>query len=174
MLRQATERDAERIARLHIESWRATYADELSAELLGRQDLASREAAWRRQLQEGITVLLVEDGGDLAGFVACGPARNVASDESRAWEIYNLHVAPSRHGRGFGSALFDAAAHRGREAGETELVLWVVRTNAAARAFYERKGMGCDGGWQEHPVGPGEVLHEVRYRIRLSAREVGP
>ena len=167
---RAAEHDAERIASLHIASWRATYTRELSQAVLQRQDVAAHTAAWRRRLAEGVEVFLAEGGGELAGFVACGPARGGSSEE---WEIYNLHVAPTRHGQGLGSLLFDAALELGRERGARELVLWVVRTNDPARRFYERKGMRSDGGEQERAMGD-ETLHEVRYKMDLEPAMTGP
>ena len=166
MLSQASDDDAEGIARLHIASWQATYVEELSATFLEDQDLRTRIAHWRRVLAEGVAVLVTKDSGEVTGFVACGRARGPipSSDE---WEVYNLHVAPPLHGAGLGSRLFDAAARLALDQGARELSLWVVKTNRRARAFYERKGMRWDGGEQEHPLGAGEMLHEVRYRMSL-------
>jgi ribosomal protein S18 acetylase RimI-like enzyme len=163
----ATEGDAERIARLHIASWQATYSRELSQEFLRRQDLAGRTSEWRRRLAAGDDVLLATEGEDAVGFVACGPPQGGEGPVAE-WEIYNLHVAPSWQGRGHGSQLFDAAVEIGRRRGARELVLWVVNSNDGARAFYGRKGMLPDGGAQEHRVSPEERLREVRYRRALS------
>jgi ribosomal protein S18 acetylase RimI-like enzyme len=164
ILAAAREQDAEAIARLHIASWQATYASELPRAFLQGQDLAARTAEWRRSIAEGVAVLIVRDGTEIVGFVACGPVR---SDPTNAgeWEIYNLHVAPLRHGEGLGSQLFDAAARRGREGGAKALVLWVVKTNRAARGFYEGKRMRADGGEQQHVLGGEAKLDEVRYRM---------
>lgn len=167
LLRGAREEDAERIARLHIQSWRATYARELSPAFLQGLDVAERAAEWRRRLAGGVAVFLAEEADGLAGFVACGPAGGIGGSTGE-WEIYNLHVAPPRRGVGFGSRLFEAAAELGRGQGARDLVLWVVETNDAARTFYARKGMLPEGVPQSHPVGPGETLVEVLYRKRLS------
>ena len=168
VLVEARGHDAERIARLHIASWQATYAEELSQAFLRHQDLRAHTAEWRRRLADGVAVLLAEEGDQTAGFVGCGPTRRPAGSADE-WEIYNLHVAPVWQGKGIGSQLFDAAVGLGRERGARELVLWVVKTNKAARTFYERKGMRYDGGEQEHLAAPGETLTEVRYRMDLPA-----
>jgi ribosomal protein S18 acetylase RimI-like enzyme len=167
MLRQATENDAGRVARLHIASWQVTYVRELPASFLAALNLVERTASWRTQLQHGATVVVAEDAGELTGFVACGPARDEESERG-TWEIYNLHVDPARHGQGIGSALFNRAVFLGRERDATQLVLWVVVTNSAARRFYELKRMVPDGAQQEQAVGNGHVLREVRYRMKLS------
>ena len=176
MLVRAREDDAERIAGLHIASWQATYKAELSEALLQHQDHAARTAEWRHLLAEGVVALLAVEGDGVAGFVACGPGRG-APRSTTEWEIYNLHVAPLRQGKGLGSQLFDAAVELGQERGARELVLWVVKTNCVAREFYERKGMRWDGGEQEHAVTATERLAEVRYRRGLTApheRASGP
>ena len=167
MLRQATENDAGRVAQLHIASWRVTYVRELPASFLAALNLVERTASWRTQLQHGATVLVAEDAGELTGFVACGPARDQGSERG-TWEIYNLHVDPARHGQGIGTVLFNRAVLLGRERDATQLVLWVVVTNSAARRFYELKRMVPDGAQQEHAVGNGHFLREVRYRMKLS------
>lgn len=165
MLTRAREEDARQIAELHLASWRATYTRELSRRFLASQDPAAWEAEWRGHLASGVSVIVAKEGDRLDGFVACGPVRGRSSDPLE-WEIYNIHVAPARHGEGCGSRLFDAARELGRQRGARQLVLWVVRTNDPARAFYEHKGMKDDGGEQEHVLGD-ETLHEIRYRMDL-------
>ena len=172
VVREASASDVRRIAQLHIASWQATYTSELPSDFLARQDPVAHAAGWLRQLEEGVHVQVAEENGNMAGFVACGPGRDGLSLREDEWEIYNLHVALSRQGRGIGGAMFENAVRLGREHGARTLILWVVRTNARARAFYEWKGMRHDGGEQEHSVGLGHVLHEVRYRMRLSGSEV--
>ena len=165
MMRTGSEADAGRIAELHIASWRATYAAELSAEFLARQEVSEWADDWRESIIAGERLLLAEDGTALVGFVACGPARGEFAEPGE-WQIYNIHVAPDRHGEGIGSKLFDAAAALGRNASATRLVLWVVETNHRARIFYESKGMSWDGHRQDHAL-ESDVLHEVRYQRTL-------
>jgi ribosomal protein S18 acetylase RimI-like enzyme len=165
MLALAREEDAERIASLHIASWRATYSGELSQTFLRDQDLAARTAEWSYQLRDGAIVFLAVEAEAAVGFISCGPARG--NIEGGDWEIYNLHVASTLQGQGRGRLLFGAAAGLGRERGAKDLILWVVGTNRRARVFYERNGMQWDGGEQEHPLAPGECFAEVRYRMPL-------
>jgi ribosomal protein S18 acetylase RimI-like enzyme len=174
MLTKAGEHDAERIARLHIASWQATYTRELSPAFLLNQDLAAHAAEWRRRIADHVAVLIAEEMHEIAGFVSCGPAKGTFAGPGE-WEIYNLHVARAWQGKGLGSELFGAAAALGLDRGARELVLWVVKTNGSARAFYERKGMRWDGGEQERAL-EGEVLHEVRYRLNwgVSSRDDAP
>jgi putative acetyltransferase len=165
ILTQALEQDARRIAGLHLRSWHATYTRELTPAFLNGQDLEVWTEGWRRRIVARGLVLLLGDGERLEGFVACGRSLPllVHTDE---WEIFNLHIDPTLHRRGLGSVLFDAAAERGRREGARQLVLWVVKTNDAARAFYEARGMQRDGAEKDDVLGA-ETLHEVRYRMDL-------
>ena len=165
MLTRASEEDATRIAELHIASWRATCTRELSQAFHDNQDVVAWAAVWHGHLAAGVTVILAEGVDRLDGFVACGPMRGRSSNVVE-WEIYNIHVGRARHGEGLGSKLFNAAAELGRQRGARQLVLWVVKTNNPARAFYEAKGMKYDGGEQQHVLGD-QALHEVRYRMGL-------
>jgi ribosomal protein S18 acetylase RimI-like enzyme len=167
-LRKAGPGDAQRIARLHIASWQATYTRELPAEFLASQDVAWRAEDWRTQLAQGVQVLLAEEGAELSGFIACGWER--PGGKGRPWEIYNLHVSAGQHRKGVGSILFHAAVRLGGEQGAEAMVLWVVDSNWSARRFYERRGMQSDGGRQDQLVGSGHLLHEVRYRMALPGR----
>lgn len=169
LIRQATIEDAQEIARLHIVSWQATYANELPSDFLAGLDLGARTARWRGQIEQGVQVLLAEEDGFLIGYVSCGPAQYGESLRPEEWQIYNLHVTPPRHGQGIGSVLFDRAVQLGRQSGATGLMLWVVRTNTNARAFYERKGMRHDGISQEGHFAPGAVLDEIRYKMTLGS-----
>lgn len=166
-VRRATVADAQEIARLHIASWQVTYVNELPADFLAGLSLAARTARWRTQIEQGAHVLLAEENDVLIGFVSCGPANYGESRSPEEWQIYNLHVTPSRHGQGIGGPLFDKAVQLGRERGATTLMLWVVRTNANARAFYERRGMRHDGVSQEGYQAPGAVFDEIRYTMKL-------
>ena len=163
--RPATIDDAASIAELQLASWRSTYANELSKAFRDSQDVREWAANWRSEIASGVNVLVLEEGGALLGFVAWGTPRR-GSAGIVGWEIYNLHAHPDRHGERIGSRLFTAAVDLGRERGAPELLLWVVKTNHSARAFYERKGMQTDGREQSHRIG-NEVLAEVRYRMTL-------
>jgi ribosomal protein S18 acetylase RimI-like enzyme len=167
MLRAATVDDAERIAELHIDSWRSTYVREMSASYLESLDVVARTARWQQQMRQGVKVIVAENGSDLTGYVSSGPAHDNRS-AGQMWEIYNLHVSSSHKRQGIGSLLFTAAAELGYQMGAAELILWVVESNSGARSFYIRMGMQVNGQRQECFDGGNFSLHEVRYRMKIS------
>jgi GNAT superfamily N-acetyltransferase len=165
-MRRATATDAETIGRLHIASYHLTYRGLMPDAFLDSMTVTTHAETWRTKLTDPGTIawLVSRDGDDWVGLCACGPSKD--SDAAPdTWEIYHLHVLPPGRGHGLGGQLFDRAWETGRGAGSTSLTLWVVEGNRNAQQFYAHEGMAPDGGRQTHPLWPGAVLQEVRYRL---------
>jgi len=137
-LRKARHDDAAAIARLHVDTWRTTYAGMLPDGLLLKMSLERQTRMWERMLQEGETVIVADDRrvGPI-GFGSYGPNRSGRDEFSG--EVYTLYVAPDHQscgvGRGLLQSLFGALA---REGHETALI-WVLAENPS-RFFYEAMG----------------------------------
>lgn len=143
MVRAATIDDAEAIARVQIESWRAAYPHLFSEEQLAGISLPERTENWRQWPS-----LVADVDGDIVGFVAVGPAHD-ADAEGELWAIY---VRPDRWGTGVGRALIEAGEARLRELGHTSAVLWVFEDNPRARRFYEAAGWVTDGAKRQAEI----------------------
>lgn len=130
--------DARSIARLDIETWRATYAGVLSASYLIGLSERRREAGWRAViLREPRDVrVAVSSSGTIVGFGSCGPNRG---DRFFTGEVFTLYVAPDWQNQGIGRRLLIALFRRLVAAGRRSAILWVLRDNPS-RFFYERLG----------------------------------
>jgi GNAT superfamily N-acetyltransferase len=106
-------------------------------------------------------VLLAEQAGKPAGFVAYGPCRD---DEAAAvcGEIYALYVDPHAS-TGAGQQLHDGALAALAGQGSTVVTLWVLISNDRARRFYSRRGWELDGATKVVEM-DGVTLSEVRYK----------
>src|SRR6267143_1184159 len=137
-IRPARPEDARSIARLDVETWRATFAGVLSTSYLVGLSAPRRELGWRNViLREPRDVrVAVGDGGALLGFGSCGPNRG---DRRFAGEVFTLYVAPDWQNQGIGRRLLIALFRRLVAAGRRSAILWVLRDNPA-RFFYERLG----------------------------------
>jgi len=160
MLRRALPTDAENIAAVHVNAWRVAYVGLMPAELLANLDPAQRARQWRSMLEAGRTVLLSEASGALCGFCFVTPA---GAELPHAYEIRAIYVSPERWRSGHGRKLVAAAREHATAEGFRSLVLWVLSSNAPARAFYEREGFRHDGAEKVDALF-GAPLHEVRYR----------
>lgn len=162
-VRPAVPTDADAIGEVHVEAWRAAYRGQLPDTLLDGLSIDDRRAAWRRRLEEparAVWVAIV--GGRIVGFAASGPAGDEDLDPSTVTELRALYLLPAQWGRGVGFALHGAVLASARAEARETLALWVLRSNARGRAFYERQGWRPDGVEHRKPFRD-VLLDEVRY-----------
>jgi GNAT superfamily N-acetyltransferase len=146
--------DAAALARVHVRSWRETYAGLLPGPFLAQMNPGVYARRWRRQLMTADSsdlVLCAEGAGGLVGY--CG-----ASGGAGGAEVSTLYVVRPAQRRGVGKRLLTSAARVMADRGAPSLHLWVLNTNAKARAFYEHLGgvaveerrvSGWDGAYRE-------------------------
>jgi len=127
------------IARVHVESWRSTYAGIVPDEYLAGLDETLRVKLWQEWLTSGAVVLVAERKGVVVGFVHAGAIREAI--ETADAEVYSLYLLKEAQGRGIGRALLRVVAAVLRQQGFTSVALWVLERNRS-RGFYE----SC-GGW---------------------------
>jgi L-amino acid N-acyltransferase YncA len=162
-VRVAVVDDAAAIARIRVESWRATYAGIVPAPILERMDAATfaeRLAGRLDAADHGVLVTQQLDGA-IAGFAIAGECRD--DDVIRAGEIHAIYLAPEQRGRGLGVPLLEAACAWLADRGFATVVLWVLTANAPARRFYERQGFVQDGAARMLDF-DGTPIEEIRYR----------
>ena len=113
---------------------------------------SEQQAAWFAAKQEqGLPVLVAEDGGAVVGFASYGPFR--------PWPAYlhsienSLYVAPERRGRGIGSLLLPALIRHAAERGLHTMIAGIDATNEAslrlhAKFGFERVAQFREVGWK--------------------------
>ena len=139
-IREATTDDAADIARVHIESSRATYAGLLPEESLSNADYERRKVNWSRTLEDesgSEFVFVAEAEGRVVGFASGGPERG--GDAEFDGELYTVYLLPEHQRRGLGRRLVLAIAERLVRLGFRLMMLWVFEENPACR-FYESLG----------------------------------
>jgi ribosomal protein S18 acetylase RimI-like enzyme len=163
MVRPARLGDADSIARVQVASWRTTYPGMIPQDFLDSMDEASFVGRWAERLRHETSrrvTFVAEDEGRVVGFAAGGPERE--GDPRYHGELYAIYVLREWQGRGLGRALAKAVAEVLVGRGLRSMLVWVLRDNLAARAFYERLG----GVYvREHPLdfGAGFEVMEVSY-----------
>ena len=129
--------DASALKRVHAESWRHAYRGIIPHDQL--QKMIDRRSAnwWRRTIQSGDSVLVLEAIGKLAGYATVGRSRCKSTQQG---EIYELYLEPTFQGLGFGELLFEACRARLDERRLNGLIVWALAENADAIEFYKRRG----------------------------------
>lgn len=171
LIRPAVPADAEAVETIRIVGWQSAYRGIISDAFLdGLQVDARRQSARLADTGDGRFSAVAESDGALLGFVTGGEVRDnaePAADGRAPAEVYAIYVDPTRTREGIGTRLLDAALERldGRD-----VVLWVLRDNLAARAFYAARGFQRDGAekaleTRSVPLREdGATVIEVRYR----------
>ncbi len=160
-VREATVDDVPAIARVHVDTWRATYRGIVPDDFLDGLTYEGRERQWTAALGPGSRTRLFvgeDDAGRVVGFAACGP--ELGGDPDYRGELYALYIDAAAQGRGLGRQLVRAVAGRLADEGMTSLLLWVLAENPS-RGFYERLG-GREVRTQPIAIG-GATLEEVAY-----------
>ncbi len=156
-VRRAGAADAEPVARVHVASWEAAYADLIPEPARRQFDVTRRAMQWQRLLDGGARVWVAVEDDVVVGFV-----------EVRGPEIPVLYLHPGWWRLGLGRTLLVTALRAIRTAGHERAWLWVLQDNEPAKAFYAR--LGGEHG-TVRPVQVGDVvLTEMRYSWPLRVR----
>ncbi len=140
IVRRARAEDSLAIARVHVETWRSTYAGLLPDAYLTGMAQGDSAIEWARRLsfakEQGAT-LVAAQSDDVVGFVSCGA--RAGGEEPYQGEVYALYVAEDWQNRGIGRALLAGAFEALLKSGQGSALVWVLSQNPA-RFFYEALG----------------------------------
>lgn len=165
-IRPAAPYDAGGIARVHVASWRETYANLLPGDMLAFQDVNARQDLWLPLLSRASAskthAFVLELNGEIVGFGACGDQRSPEMEavgyDGEIGAIYILNVA---RGCGSGRLLMQQMASLLSEREKRGVSVWVLADNHNARRFYEHLGGQVAG--QREDRRPQALLTEVAY-----------
>ena len=161
-LRPATPADARAIGRIHVETWRSTYAGMLPDRTLIDMTVDGKATSWRRSLarpgNSSIVLVAEAQGEGPIGFGSVG--RNRSPNLPFAGEVETLYVLPDWQNRGIGRALLTACFDSLKRRDLVSALIWVLADNPA-RFFYERMG-GKRAGERDEALW-GATLHEIAY-----------
>ena len=158
---QAEAKDAERLAQIHVCSWKEAYrgiiADEVIAGFASenRSEIFSQAIARNEE-----TYYLFKINGKSAGFASIYKSHeeNVPADLG---EIYAIYFHPDFWGTAITQYGLDFCIDRLKAMGFTRIAIWVLEGNLRARKFYEKNGFSFDGNATE--INLGKLLRELRY-----------
>lgn len=177
-IRWATVDDAEGVAVVHVDSWRAAYTGLIDQEVLDRLTVAQRASMWRTWIERSLAgeptdgqglpphrLLVAEKDGQVVGWAGFGPGRD--ADDAQRGELAGFYAHPSAWSQGVGHALLMRVEDELRAEGWAEAYLWVLDGNERAIRFYERHDWTADGAEKFGEGGNVQGLHELRHVRRL-------
>jgi len=140
-IRRASVADAEAIAQVRIDSWRASYRGIMPDAYLDGMKTEESTRLWTRVLSAGsdaACTFVAEIDGELVGFAA-GITLAEPKLEFDA-ELTALYILPSAQRAGIGRRLLTQVAATLAAAGAPDMLVWVLAQNAKAREFYAHLG----------------------------------
>lgn len=139
-IRKVKQGDADTLANIQTESWKAAFKGIIDAEMLEKcTNIFKARLMYQRLLddnKENGYILTVDDKPHCIAY--WDKARD--SDLIGKAELICIHSLPDNWHKGFGSKMIDVVLEDIKKSGYSEVVLWVFRDNLRARAFYEVKG----------------------------------
>jgi len=162
-IRAARVDDAEALARVHIDSWRAAYKGLVPESYLEKLDYEKRAERFHQFLSQPGTDdnFLIEFDREIAGFLTVGASRDGDLDQAATGEIWGIYLAQAFWRQGIGTALYRFGEKLLISRGYNQAILWVLEENNQARRFYEAMGFFVDGVERVYDLGA--PLKGVRY-----------
>jgi ribosomal protein S18 acetylase RimI-like enzyme len=161
-IRRAKAEDSDGLSRVFEAAWREAYLGVIPG--LALEKLIMRRSAgwWRGAITRGRPLAVLDVGQGIAGYVSYGRCRD--SRLQAEGEIDELYLAPEYQGLGFGRRLFRAARNDLQDRELARVVVWALRDNERACAFYRRLG-GRQIAEVEERIG-GAQLGKVAFLFR--------
>lgn len=159
-IRKAILEDVAGIARVHVDSWRTTYAEIISADYLAGLSYENAERNWRRNMQnEQNTVFVVEnEEGMIIGFA--DTSKRERNDTPNSTDLTSLYFLQEYQGLGLGKQLLQVLFRHYKVKGYDKVFVDVLEANKT-RHFYEKYGAELVGNVQIK-IGP-DLLGESFY-----------
>ena len=157
----ADEKDIRSIQNLALVTFPATYSSIISAEQIDfMMDMMYSETVLRRELEGGVTFLMLLADGTPAGFVSFGK-----QDDEGLFHLHKIYLLPEYQGLGYGREMFLKAEHEMRAQGAKAFELNVNRHNKALD-FYKKMGMSIDRSG-DFDIGGGFYMNDYIMRKEL-------
>jgi ribosomal protein S18 acetylase RimI-like enzyme len=140
-IRPAVVADADVIARVRVESWRASYRGIVPDAYLDSMKTEDSSRLWARVLgaaSDAACTFVAEVDGEVVGFAAGITLAEPKLDFDA--ELTALYLLPSVQRAGIGRRLLVKVAATLAAAGAPDMLVWVLAQNRKARDFFEGLG----------------------------------
>ncbi|WPP35147.1 GNAT family N-acetyltransferase [Bacillus sonorensis] len=137
-IRKAVLADAKGIARVHVDSWKTTYANIVPDDYLQGLTYEKREQIWIKNIPLGGVYAAENNEGEIVGFSSGGAERS-GKYSGFDGELYAIYILKEYQGHGIGKALFKQIIDEIKGMGLRSMIVLVLKENVS-RLFYEALG----------------------------------
>ncbi|KIL41333.1 GCN5 family acetyltransferase [Gordoniibacillus kamchatkensis] len=157
-IREACIEDAEKIAKVHVDSWKSTYQGIISEYYLSSLSVEKRLKSWLwtfENLEIHQKIFVAEDTpGNIVGFSSGGRSRN--NEFKHDGELYAIYLLKDYQRLGLGKMLFTSIVRSLKDSGYSAMMLWVLKDNPSVE-FYKLQG-GQIIGQKEITIGSDRLI----------------
>ena len=136
-VRRGTPEDAGALTDVFRDAWELAYRGIIPHLHLESMIRRRDKAWWKNAVAGGDGLLVLEVAGTVAGYATFGRSRLKSRYQG---EIYEIYLAPTHQGLGFGEHLFEGVRHALDQRKLNGLVIWALTDNSLAADFYWRRG----------------------------------
>lgn len=140
LIRRARPGDAPLIARVHVDSWRDTYAGIIPQDALDKFTYEARERQWESWLSPGspeLAYVAVDELGHIVGFALGGSSQQ--QDLGYDGELIGIYLKKSVQRAGVGRRLLYALGQAMDFYGFRSMMFWIIEHSPAVN-FYRQHG----------------------------------
>ena len=137
-IRKAVLTDAKGIARVHVDSWKTTYANIVPDEYLNGLTYEGREQIWIKGIPNGGVYVAENRNGEIVGFSTGGLERSGKYSGFHG-ELYAIYILKEHQGMGIGKALVQPIVEELKGMDINSMLVLVLADNPS-RYFYESIG----------------------------------
>ncbi|MFJ5714435.1 GNAT family N-acetyltransferase [Neobacillus sp. NPDC093127] len=137
-IRKAVLADAVGIAKVHVDSWKTTYANIVPDEYLNKLSYESREQLWQDNIPNGGVYVAETKEGKIVGFSSGGKERT-GKYHDYAGELYAIYILKEYQGNGLGKSLVKPIIAELLQQNISTMLVLVLEENSS-RFFYEALG----------------------------------
>lgn len=140
MIRKANEKDAERITRIHLNSWRTTYNNVFPVEVFDKQEseyISRVENIKNAIINNTSNYIVLEENNIVKAFICYGDARGDKYKDYK--EIYSIYIEKNNQGKGYGSKLIKYCFDLFKKENFGRVIIRCLKGNTAEE-FYHKMG----------------------------------
>ncbi|HEY9401748.1 MAG TPA: GNAT family N-acetyltransferase [Pyrinomonadaceae bacterium] len=137
--REAGIADCPAVAKVHVQSWKESFAGIVPQTFLDKMSVEKRAKAFEKRFPDPLYRMYVAEasGRGLVGFADFGEARE--NIDAYDGELYAVYLLPEFQRKGIGKRLFNLGVEFLRASGKSSMYLFALEVSPY-RSFYEKMG----------------------------------
>ncbi|WP_042224358.1 GNAT family N-acetyltransferase [Oceanobacillus manasiensis] len=137
-IRLAEQRDAQAIAKVHVDAWRTTYEGIIQNNYLNQLSYESMTSLWKYNIKTDQVYVAVNDQEEIIGFTTGGVKKTEGYHDFQG-ELYAVYILKEFQGMNIGRKLLNMVVEHVKTLQMNSMLVLVLKDNPAVQ-FYKAMG----------------------------------